>query len=80
MQAWLEQGRLRIRQHPALRPLITAVREWRLDVPEGVDPVTVNRAQLGPRKDQHSHPGDALTYLCAFVQAIIRSGCSRGNS
>lgn len=73
VQSWLDSGRLRVRRHASTKPVLDALREWRLSVPEGMDPIRLDKAQIPPDKGIHSHPGDALRYLVAFVAAMTRA-------
>jgi hypothetical protein len=73
VQSWLDSGRLRVRVHPSTAPILAALRQWRLSVPDGADPITVNRQDLPPDKGIHSHPGDMLRYLVAFVSAMVNA-------
>lgn len=73
VQQWLNKGQLRIRNRSVdSAALVQAVREWALDVPEGMSPIDVNRQFLRPTKGRESHVGDALTYGVAFAYSIVR--------
>jgi hypothetical protein len=61
VQIWIDEGRLRV--HPRARALRTAMESWRRDLPEGVEVGQVSRTYVPPRKDEHSHAGQALAYL-----------------
>jgi hypothetical protein len=53
----------KIRIHSRCRALWDAIEQWRYDIPDGVPMELVSKQWVAPRKDETSHPANALMYL-----------------
>lgn len=69
VQKMLDLGKIKI--HERCRGLIGAIDSWRYDIPDGVPLDLVSKAWIAPRKDVHSHPGNALMYLAGAVYTYM---------
>lgn len=65
VQWFLDSGKLRI--HERCRATWEAVEEWRWDIPEGIPMEFYSKENIQPRKDDRSHPANALQYLVGAV-------------
>jgi hypothetical protein len=66
VQDWLDAGILRIHGERA-QPVLRAVESWEWQVPRGLRIAEVSREHIKPRKDSHSHHGDALIILASCL-------------
>jgi hypothetical protein len=72
VQVMMDDGRLRV--HERCSYLWSCLDNWRRDAPEGIDPETLNKVYVSPRKDQFSHGANALMYLVGGVLQLLGMG------
>lgn len=73
VQDAMNEGRLRFRKDPHTAIVVTSVRTWRWDVPEGTRLVDATNAAVRPQKGWQSHICEALEYGLALVYSHIQS-------
>ena len=71
VQWWMNSSQLRVAS--SLEPLVASLQGWSYDLGKGrqTELIEVERRVLRPTKGRLSHPGDAITYLCAGVAVVL---------
>jgi len=62
----------RLKVHTRCRALWEAIESWRYDIPDGVPLELVSKEWISPRKDELSHPANALMYLVGGIMRHFR--------